>query len=216
MDNEAIIDRINSLLNTGGVINKDHGVDSIITREVYSGALYLITGIFGPDSPHVESLKESNSRIMKYGYGESTKNLYLLKELRGVLQAVKVEVESGLLKNIRTEAKAEILADFIFLAKEAMDSGVKDVAAVLACASLEDSLKRFAESAGLNVSEKSLSEVLNAIKSGGHMSRSQAKVVQSFVGVRNKALHADWEKIDESEIHSIIGFVQSFLMTRFN
>lgn len=215
MDTEAIVKRIDTLLVAGGIIDEDRGVEGNITREVYSGSLNLIAGIYGQDSPYAETIRESNSRIMTYKSFEGHKNALLLRELRGMLRAVRVEIESGLLTNIRTEAKAEILADFVCLAKEAIDTDNKDVAAVLACASLEDSLKRFAESVGLVVEEKSLSEVLNAIKGGGHMSGSQARVVQSFVGVRNKAFHADWDRIDEAEVHSIIGFVQSFLTTRF-
>jgi len=85
----------------------------------------------------------------------------------------------------------------------------------LACAALEDGLKRLAESVDLEVEGKDLSEVINALKATSVLPGSQARVVQSFVGVRNKAMHAEWGKIDSSEVHGVIGFVQDFVSKRF-
>jgi hypothetical protein len=63
----------------------------------------------------------------------------------------------------------EVLGDFVSLARSALGEGYKDVAAVLACAALEDALKRFATSKGLAVAGKELQEVVNALKSAGHV-----------------------------------------------
>ena len=63
--------------------------------------------------------------------------------------------------------------------------------------------------------DKDLPEVINALKAASVLPGPQAKVVQSFVGVRNKAMHAEWEKIGTSEVHSVIGFVQDFIVKRF-
>jgi hypothetical protein len=215
---KTILERINNLLSVGGRIDLEHerkGTSSELAREVYLGTLSIISNLYGPKSPQLEAVLESNSRIMKYKWSETLKNSALILELRGVLSTTKAEIEAGLLKSIRGQARGEILADFIILAKDAIDNGVKDVAAVLSCAALEDGLKRFAESIGLEVEAKDLSEVINALKAAGALAGPQAKVIQSFVGIRNRAMHADWEKMDTSEVHSVIGFVQDFVAKRF-
>jgi hypothetical protein len=153
---------------------------------------------------------------MASNWSQRPKNGILILELRGALENIKTEIESGLIKSIRNQARGEIIADFILLAKDAIDSGVKDVGAILACAALEDSLKRYAESSGIEVEGKDLSEVVNSLKAAGKLLGPQAKVVQSFVGVRNKAMHAEWSKIDTAEVQSVIGFVQDFVTKQFS
>ena len=44
---------------------------------------------------------------------------------------------------------------------------------------------------------------------------AQSKLLRSYVTVRNKAFHAEWDKIDEPDIRSVIGFVEQFLLTHF-
>lgn len=68
---------------------------------------------------------------------------------------------------------------------------------------------------GLDVDDKGLPEVVNALKATGNISAPQAKVVLSFAGVRNKALRAEWEKINISEVHAVLAFVQDFVARRF-
>ena len=34
--------------------------------------------------------------------------------------------------------------------------------------------------------------------------------------IRNHALHAEWEKISDPDVNSIIGFVEQFLLTEFS
>lgn len=41
-------------------------------------------------------------------------------------------------------------------------------------------------------------------------------MLSGFVTVRNKAFHAEWEKIDRSDVSSIIGFVREFLGSWFS
>lgn len=200
----------------GHIDNERRGASSDVARQVYVGTVSIISSLYGPKSPQAEAVSETNARIMKYNWAETFKNGALILEMRGTLATVKAEIEAGLLTSIRHQARGEILADFILLAKDAIDNGEKNVAAVLACAALEDGLKRFAESVGLEVEDKDLSEVINALKAASVLPGPQAKVVQSFVGVRNKAMHAEWDKINTSEVHSVIGFVQDFVSKRFS
>lgn len=128
-----------------------------------------------------------------------------------VLQAVKDELAGGWVFDIKGLISAEILGDFIGLAKESLDEN-KDVAAVLVCAALEDALKRVAMQKGLDVEDKDMPEVINALKANGTFKGSQTSIAKGYVKLRNKAFHAEWDKIEKPEVSSAIGFTEQFLL----
>ena len=133
---KAMLKRIDNLLKVGGHIDmqdigRARGTSSDIGRHVYVGTVGIISSLYGPDSLQARAVSEVNSRIMNYKWSEQLKNGGLVLEMRGTLTTVKAEIEAGLIKSIRDEARGEILADFIVLAKDAIDKGVNDVAAVL-------------------------------------------------------------------------------------
>jgi hypothetical protein len=109
----------------------------------------------------------------------------------------------------------EVLGDFVSLARSALGEGYKDVAAVLACAALEDALKRFATSKGLAVAGKELQEVVNALKSAGHVVGAQKTLLDAMPRIRNLALHAEWSKLSGPDVNSVLGFVEQFLLSKF-
>ena len=73
--------------------------------------------------------------------------------MRGFLRNSVSDIRGGRV-NIQSQIRGEILGDFLSLAHETLNTGQKDVAAVLACAALEDTLKRCAIDRGLNVEDK--------------------------------------------------------------
>jgi hypothetical protein len=99
-------------------------------------------------------------------------------------------------------------------AREAPSGGYQDVAAVLACAALEDALKRYAGVNGLELGDKSMTEVVHALKSNGLIRGPQAGLLQVFVTLRDKVFHAEWASIGIPEVDRVIGFTQDFLLTR--
>jgi hypothetical protein len=117
--------------------------------------------------------------------------------------------------NIQMSFSGEIFGDFVSAAKAALDEGNHTVAAVLACAALEDALKRYATSKGLVVDNKTMDEVVNALKSQGLVSGPQKSLLSAMPKIRNHAMHADWEKLTPQDAGSVIGFVEQFLLSNF-
>jgi len=212
---EKFIQRITELISLDANFKSDETSCSRVAGEVYSGTLNLLATLYGIASPQVKAVQEANERIMKYGMNEGLKNEYLVQEMRGALNNLKTEIESGLIDSFILEAKGEILTDFLSLAKQVLNEGNKDVAAVLSCAAFEDSLKKYAEENGLDVQEADISQVINALKSGSFLQATQSKVMQSFVTLRNKSFHSEWEKIESVEVQSLIAFVQEFVLKNF-
>lgn len=135
--------------------------------------------------------------------------------MKGIFLSAKEDFEGGYLFNVDLRVSGEVFGDFVVLAKEALAAGHKDVAAVLACASLEDALKRFASVSGLTTNDKGMQDTINALKGAGLVSGVQKSLLEAMPRIRNAALHAEWSKITEPEVSSVIGFVEQFLLSKF-
>ena len=132
------------------------------------------------------------------------------------LRAIRDDFNDGILGNPDLQISGEVFGNFVVLAREAMSNNHKNVAAVLASAALEDALKRYAISEGLNVEGKPMTEVISALKSKGLVSGGEKKILDTMPNLRNNALHADWDKIKEQEVGSMIGYVEQFLLSKFS
>jgi hypothetical protein len=108
-------------------------VDTEEFQKWASSALHLVAGVFGETSPHFKNLSSSYA---KYNGWKSD-----LAAMRGVFLGAKADFMGGYLFHIESSLSGEIFGDFILSAKLALADGQKDVAAVLACAALEDALK---------------------------------------------------------------------------
>lgn len=168
----------------------------------------LIKAACGMDSPYYESFIRARERCTGY---ESQ-----LRALAGIFRSAKEAFEGGYLFDVEREVSAEIFGDFVVLAKQALAEDNKDVAAVLAAAALEDALKRYAASNGLDVDDASMSKIISALKSKGLVSGAQKSLLTAMLRMRNHAMHAEWEKIEKPDVSGLVGFVEQFLLTHFS
>src|SRR5262245_58081271 len=110
-------------------------VDTESFQRWASSAMHLVAITFTEDSPHYRNLSKAYS-----SFGGWTNDL---AAMRGVFLAAKADYEGGYLSRLDTAISGEVCTDFVKAAKAALAENEKDVAAVLACAALEDALKRF-------------------------------------------------------------------------
>lgn len=173
-----------------------------------TSAQNLILAVFGPQSPHyinfVDALKKCR------GYADE------VNPLKGIFLSAKDDFQGGYVFNVELRISGEVFGDFVALARTALSEGQKDVAAVLACAALEDALKRYAIANEIEVNQKTMQEIINALKSGGFVSGAQKSMLESMPRIRNYAMHAEWAKVSEVEVSSVIGYVEQFLLTKFS
>ena len=168
----------------------------------------LIKAVFGAESPHYINFAE----VLKKCVGDD----YEIQALQGVFQSAKEDFEGGYVFNVDLRISGEVFGDFVVLAKQSLSEGHKDVAAVLASAALEDALKRYANAKGLSIGDQTMQEVINALKSKRLVSGAQKSLLDAMPRIRNFAMHANWGKISEPDVNSIIGFVEQFLLTNFD
>lgn len=208
MDRDTVIRRIDELISEAN--RGEHGF-----RSGLQGAISLVAMVHGPDSPQLKTLSEAAAdpnvpRSWGAGfYAELTKST--LTDLRG-------EVEAGLIGDLRAKITGGVLADFIALAREALDSdasGSVNVAAVLAAAAFEDTIRRMGERFAGVADRPKLDVVLTKLKETGVIEGPQVGIAQSFLSFRNHALHAQWDKIDRASVQSCLSFVQELLLKHF-
>ena len=142
--------------------------------------------------------------------------------LYSIFSAAKSDYDAGYAHSVDLRISGEVYGDFISLAKATLENGSLEedgnlkVAAVLAAASLEDVLKRFARSHGIVTNERTLSDVIGALKAkNGLLQRGTIEALRPLPKIRNFALHADWEKLSNISVFSVISFVEQFLVQYF-
>ena len=208
---EKRFNELNDQMNNLSLINRSEGgfgsYEITAWRQWSTSAISLIRGVFGKDSPHYEHFEQRYQKCV--GYTDE------VDALKGIFRAAKADFDGGYLFTVQASISGEIFGDFIGLAKSALRENYKDVAAVLACAALEDALKRFAEANGLSVGDKVLQEVVNALKARGLVTGAQKSLLDSMPKIRDYAMHANWEKITAQDVGSVIGFVEQFLLSHF-
>lgn len=177
-------------------------------RQWATSAQNLIRAVFGESSPHY-----ANFISLYAACGGAD---YDVAALKAVFMSAKEDFDGGYVFDVELRVSGEVFGDFVTLARQALSEGHKDVAAVLACAALEDALKRFAQTEGLAVSDKTMQEVVNALKSSGLVSGAQKTLLDAMPRIRNHAMHADWAKLSEPDVNSVIGFVEQFLLSKFS
>ncbi len=177
-------------------------------RQWATSAQSLIRAVFGESSPHYANFLALYEKC--HGSEEE------VGSLKAVFASAKEDFDGGYVFNVELRVSGEVFGDFVTLARQALNEGHKDVAAVLACAALEDALKRFAVVNGLAVSDKTMQEVVNALKSAGLVAGAQKTLLDAMPRIRNIAMHADWGKLSEPDVSSVIGFVEQFLLLQFS
>lgn len=192
------------------------GKDQATVDGCFLGTLTIIESLYGRNSPQTRAILEGKKGHTKTQYSTEFELRATSQLVKGALLNIREELAAGLIRNISTEAAGEVIGDLIALSRAQLKSGYKDVAAVLATAALEDSLKRKADELGINVEGKTLDSIINALKSRAFFKGPQAPIVASYVKLRNAAMHAEWHKITEPDVSSLLGFLEPFVIQHFS
>lgn len=181
--------------------------------EIYNLTLSLLTKVYGQNSDPVQNFQKQLADYLNPRIDFEWKDVLAL--CVGKLNFLKAEIEMDLLTTFEKEISSEVYGDFLSMARETLESGIKETSAVLACAALEDALKKFANINGADTTDKGMTETANFLKSIGYLKGVQGTLINSFIKIRNKAFHAEWDKIDTPDVKSLIGFTEEFISTNF-
>jgi hypothetical protein len=186
-------------------------------EDLLNAALTIMIAVYGDGSRQVKTLLNRWSEICKAAYAHRSGTTQAA--VRGVLKNLREEIEAGLLASIEQRITSDVLSDFVHLARTALETpgdDTKNVAAVLAAAAYEDTLRRIArDHAGL-IGRDDLADVITHLKNAGILVAPQLSIVQGHLNFRNHALHANWEKIDRTAVGRALGLVEALLIKHFS
>lgn len=129
----------------------------------------------------------------------------------GKLKAMLNDIEYGLIDNLESRISAEIFNDLLLLASQALEDGYTEVAAIISSVALEDTLKKVSSMHGGITENQTMAVVANYLKSQQVLRGSTGKQIDKYIDLRNKALHADWGKIQSPEVAGLIGFTEQLI-----
>jgi hypothetical protein len=217
---DIILKRIDELLQLTEEILTKRKPNTPGNEDAYYKALYgtvlLLKQTYGDNSAAERTLLALKDSYIKSSATFRGRYIHESRvNLSAVLENLKSEIGHGLLTSLESRVTGEIYGDMISMSKALFDEGHKEASSILASGALEDSMKKFALQNQLDVYEADLSQVVNSLKAAGHLKGTQAGLIQSFVKLRNKAFHAQFDKIEMPEVLSLISFVQQFLIEHF-
>lgn len=217
MDIEALKKRIDDLIDLAPKARNQGYLPE--QTEVFNGAITIFSAIYGSDSHQVSTLLSLHKTITNLKDGRLENNFRALtSSAEGALKNLKSEIDGGLAGSLQKRMTSEVLTDLIQLARAVLaenGEGAKNVGAVLTAAAFEDTIRRMGTSFAGLMGKNDLSDVIDVLRQKGILVSPQLGTAQSFLSFRNHALHANWEKIDRSEVVSALAFVQELILKHF-
>lgn len=128
----------------------------------------------------------------------------LVQKMQGLLSALKDEANHGLLRRLEDVVVATAFDDFLDHADAFHRANKAREAGVLAAIVLEDTIKRIASKNNVDGSGLTLEPLVDALVKAGVFTPVKAKRVKAYAGVRNPALHAEWDKFDIRDAGELI------------
>lgn len=204
-------DLVNYGKNNGGKTS-DEKVKELTRWSTLSGQ--IINKIYPDQNNHYQ--KQYSIYRQKMPMDRLHSNSYQsILELLGVLEAIKYELENGLINKIRSIIQADIFSDFLSMGEHLLKEGYKDAAAVIIGSVLEDALRKMAIENGIEIhSDKGkllTMEPLNvSLEKAEIYNQLVKKQITSWSDLRNNAAHGHFGEYDEKQVGMMLQFVQSF------
>lgn len=135
----------------------------------------------------------------------------VVQKLYGVLESTYNEWKNGLLGSVEYIVAAETFDDFIDHASHYHKANKATEASILASAVLEDTIKKIALKHGVDIDGKTLEPLIDDLVKAEVFTSVKAKRVKSYAGVRNHAMHAEWDKLDIRDVGAMIGGIRELI-----
>lgn len=134
-----------------------------------------------------------------------------VRSIGGLARALDADLTAGVLGDLHNQIRRDVESDFLGQAAHLLDEGLKDPAAMLTGAVLEDSLRQLCRKHG--VAEGKNIESMNAplLKAGVYDS-AQQKQVTAWAAIRNDADHGHFDRYDLGRVKLMRDGVLEFVV----
>lgn len=181
-------------------------IHRIITQS--QAAIIRITGNASPYAGQVVDI-----------LGRSMLDSLKMKDIVGVVGALKHDLEAGYLQTTEELIHGELFSDFLEMASHLLEEGYKDPAAVVGGASLEEHLRQLAKRLAIETTITTASgvrpkkaESLNAeiVKTAAYSVLDQ-KNVTAWLDLRNQAAHGHYTTYTAQQVAIMLAGIRDFI-----
>ena len=166
-------------------------------------------------SLQIQSIEDS------YKFLITNKNLFFKNErikfhqiCRGTLESILSDLKDGFLVDLRNEIRIEVEVDFLDQASQLLDSKLKDSAAMIVGAVLEDALRQLCVKCGIPEG-KSIESMNAPLKQAGVYNLAYQKQVTAWADIRNNADHARFDEYVLPQVklmhQGVVDFIVKYL-----
>ena len=183
------------------------------TQGAVTSTLAVLRLVYGDNGPQIKAFLDR----LKPGTGTNDRDRggfdrRIAEEIVPVLDSALADFESGIAASIRALAKGEVLGDFIALAREALNSGADKVAAVLAAAALEETLKQLGAENGVDVYTRDFRGVVQKLKDANVLTGAQPGLANGYSTFRDRAFHGQFDQIERATTESALAFAEGLAL----
>jgi len=125
-----------------------------------------------------------------------------IQMLIGHLKALLQDIENGLLTNIEYKISAKSFLDFFDHAKTYLKQNKKMEASVIASSVFEDTIRKIGRKNCLEFPK--LDRLIDELTKSGIITTTELKKYKYFAGIRNDAMHANWDKFTLDDVKDLI------------
>lgn len=184
-------------------------VNTELFREFRSASLSIIKNTFGDDHPYFKDFDERTQSIDPYSTAEG----------KGILNAIKSELDGGWHFKLKDLVSAEIFTDFLEMAEYLLSEGYKDPAAVMIGSVLEEHLRQLCAKYGIetehfnkNNTVFKKADLLNSeLTKASAYNKIDQKQVTSWLGLRNDAAHGKYNNYTTDQVDLMYQGVLNFI-----
>ncbi len=130
----------------------------------------------------------------------------------GILKALKEEIESGYIDQIKDLVTAEVFTDFVYMAEHLLKNGYQDPAASLIGAILENGLRKIATKKNIPVKNgDDISSLNTKLSDSETYNRLTQQQIQMWKKIRDSAAHGRFEEYKKEDVQIMMQSVKRFL-----
>ena len=170
-------------------------------------AINIIEIIFGSTSTQFKKLEELTKND---NYIEKSR----IGSIRGVLIGSLDDLNNGFLLDQEFLIAGEIFDSILEEAKELLNAGYKNPAAMLGRVVLEGALKRLSRQEQLDDTQKA-TKLNDDLKKAGRYNQVQWRHIQAYLDIGNSAAHGKFEEYTEELVRDQIEGIQRFIANDF-
>ena len=144
---------------------------------------------------------------------------YVCTQIIGVVDSLKIDVESDFLKSHEELIHGELFSDFIDMARHLSSEGYKDPAAVIAGSTLESHIKNLCIKFSINTTfekdgkdiNKKVDKLNSELVKDGAYSKLDQKNITAWLDLRNKAAHGHYNEYSNEQVNLLIDSISNFI-----